>query len=112
MKKKSTIEFCDKCGSIMIPEKKTKNIYLKCRSCGAEKKRNVGDLKIIEKKEKVRGIVVLEKDRIILPMTDKMCPKCENIKAYYWLQQTRSADEPPTQFFRCVKCNHVWREYK
>jgi len=40
------------------------------------------------------------------------CEVCGNKKAWYWLQQTRSADEPPTQFFRCTKCKRVWREYK
>lgn len=110
-KKKSTgsIEFCKKCGSIMLPEKKG---ILKCRSCGYQIRKSVRDLKIVEEKKKSDAVIVLEKDQTILPMVDKMCPVCENMKAYYWLQQTRSADEPPTQFFRCAKCKHVWREYK
>ena len=36
--------------------------------------------------------------------------KCGGKEAYYWLIQTRSADEPPTQFFKCVKCKHTWRD--
>ncbi|MBI2971896.1 MAG: transcription factor S [Candidatus Aenigmarchaeota archaeon] len=106
------MEFCKKCGSIMIPEKRRKNTFLKCRSCGYEIQKNIHGLRIVEEKKAPKGIVVLEKDETILPVTDKACEKCDNPKAHWWLQQTRSADEPPTQFFRCTKCRHVWREYK
>ncbi len=106
---KSGIEFCKKCGAIMLPEGSSK---LKCRNCGYSVKAAVKELRIVEKKENVKGVIVLEKDPILLPVTERACPKCGNSKAYYWLQQTRSADEPPTQFFRCVKCKYVWREYK
>ena len=109
---KIRIEFCKKCGSIMLPEKKMKNVYLKCRKCGYEVKKVIKDLRITEEKKGKKGIIVIEKDAALLPITDRACEKCSHGKAYYWLQQTRSADEPPTQFFRCVKCKHVWREYK
>ena len=109
MKKEApSIDFCKKCGSIMLPEKKK----MKCRSCGYSVKKTTKELKLVEKKQAKKSVVVLEKDAIVLPITDKECEKCSNPRAYYWLQQTRSADEPPTQFFRCVKCKHVWREYK
>lgn len=111
-KSHTPVEFCKKCGSIMLPEKRGKSISLKCRKCGHHTKKGPKDIRIIEENPKVKGVVILEKNETMLPTTDKMCPKCEHIKAYYWLQQTRSADEPPTQFFRCVKCKHVWREYK
>ena len=106
------MEFCKKCRSLMVPIKKGKAIHLKCRKCGYEAKETVRELKISEKVPKGRGVILLEKDEITLPTTDRTCPQCGNEKAYFWLQQTRAADEPPTQFFRCVKCKHVWREYK
>ena len=69
---------------------------------------------IIEKmgKEK-REIVVMMKDEgeKELPVTTITCPKCGNTKAYWWMQQTRSADEPPTLFYKCTKCGYTWREY-
>ena len=40
-----------------------------------------------------------------------VCPKCKNNQAVWWLLQTRSGDEPPTQFYRCTKCAQTWREY-
>ncbi|KAJ4517652.1 RNA polymerase III C11 subunit [Exophiala dermatitidis] len=41
------------------------------------------------------------------------CPneKCDSNKAYFYQLQTRSADEPPTSFFKCVECGKQWREY-
>ena len=96
----------------MVPVKKGKTASLKCRKCGYSSNKTVSGLRIEEKIVKRKGVVVIEKDDMLLPVTDKNCPECDNPKAYYWLQQTRSADEPPTQFFRCVKCRHTWREYK
>lgn len=101
-----SVEFCT-CGSIMVPIGKD---LLRCRSCGREIKKHL-DIKM-ETKSKKEEIVVIENNEPDLPTTDKPCSKCGNEKAYYWLIQTRSIDEPPTQFFRCVKCKHVWREYK
>ena len=109
------MEFCPKCGSLMIPVKKKKNIYMHCKKCGYEKKKILKSMKISEKKEIASKVVVITKQKnkeTSLPLTDKICPKCNNSKAYWWLQQTRSMDEPPTQFYRCSKCGYTWREYK
>jgi len=45
------------------------------------------------------------------PKTNEECPKCKHKEAYYWLVQTRAADEAATRFFKCVKCMHTWRAY-
>ena len=39
------------------------------------------------------------------------CEKCGNDEAVWWMLQTRSADEPTTQFYRCNKCQYTWRDY-
>ena len=97
----------------MIPIKQDDGgSFLKCRSCGAKINKPAINYKIKESVKKSKDIAVIEKDTIVLPTTEKDCPKCDHGRAYWWLQQTRSADEPPTQFFRCVKCNYTWREYK
>ena len=45
-------------------------------------------------------------------VTKVLCPKCEKtVEAEWAMQQTRGADEPPTRFYRCKTCGHVWREY-
>lgn len=108
------MEFCQKCGNIMIVQKKGEKAYLCCHKCKKEKP---------VKKEKVviaaampakkKEIVIMQKgdEAIDLPKTRTMCPKCEGTEAYWWMQQTRSADEPPTLFYRCTKCNYSWRSY-
>jgi DNA-directed RNA polymerase subunit M len=45
------------------------------------------------------------------PKTKIICPKCGYEEAYWYMQQTRGADEPPTVFYTCVKCKHSWRSY-
>ena len=45
-----------------------------------------------------------------MPTAKVECPKCANLGAYWWIVQTRGADESPTQFFRCTKCGYTWRE--
>jgi DNA-directed RNA polymerase, subunit M/Transcription elongation factor TFIIS len=57
--------------------------------------------------------VVGDVDTSKLPVSKEVtCPKCGNHEAYYWMIQTRAADEPPTRFYKCVKCGHTWREYE
>jgi len=37
------------------------------------------------------------------------CPKCKSTRVSNYEKQTRSADEPMTQFFECIDCGHRWR---
>ena len=106
------MQFCPKCGTIMIPVKKKAHAVLTCRKCGFTQKKVVKAVKITEKPEKNHRVIVLEKNLTSLPKTEKECPKCGHQQVYWWMQQTRGTDEPPTQFFKCVKCNNTWREYK
>jgi DNA-directed RNA polymerase subunit M len=109
------MEFCDKCGGLMIPKKSGKRIILICRKCGKKKKAKEKKFKISVSTEKKVGkiIVVEERKRVdVLPKTQMTCPKCGNDEAYWWMQQTRAADEAPTRFYKCTKCGHVWREYE
>jgi DNA-directed RNA polymerase subunit M len=42
---------------------------------------------------------------------DMNCPKCGEKKVISWMEQTRASDEAPTRFYKCLNCNHTWREY-
>lgn len=99
------MDFCS-CGGMLVPSGKT----AVCRSCGKRADKHV-NVKITTKIAK-KDMVVIEDNTPDLPTTSKECKKCRNNVAYYWLIQTRSADEPPTQFFKCTKCKYTWREYK
>jgi DNA-directed RNA polymerase subunit M len=111
------MEFCKKCGGLLVPQKKGKSVVLVCRKCGAKRTGKVKpkDFKIgvSTKLKKEKVIVVDKKSRFeALPKTTAQCPKCENSEAYWWMEQTRAADEAPTRFYKCTKCSHVWREYE
>ena len=108
------MKFCDKCGNLMVVERKRKNVYLVCRKCGRRIKAKREKVKITEKMiTKKKDIVIIGKDEGLaeLPKTRIICPKCENPEAYWWMQQTRAADEPPTIFYKCNKCGYSWRTY-
>ena len=38
------------------------------------------------------------------------CRKCGSRETSYYEVQTRSADEPMTQFITCLKCENRWRQ--
>lgn len=107
------MDFCKKCGSLMIAKEIKKKTFLVCRSCGLK----LQHYKPLEIQEKIRkspkesGVVIIEEEGEALPKTKAECSKCANKEAFWWIQQTRSADEAPTLFLRCTKCKHSWREY-
>ena len=101
------MEFCPKCGAILVL--KTKNYG--CPRCSYSTTEKV-NLKTSEKQEeKIEVGVVSSKETSTLPIVTEICVKCKNHKAYFWTVQTRASDESETKFFKCVKCEHTWREY-
>ena len=111
------VEFCPECSSLLRKKIFDGKPFLACR-CGykqeTEHDNSEIQKKIEEKKEALKEnlIVVSEEDRIsVNPIVRRDCPKCDNKEAEAWQEQTRSADEPSTSFFRCTKCKFTWREY-
>lgn len=103
--------FCPKCGSILLPKKENSKRFLVC-SCGY--KTNDLDNATLKEvvKEKEKEVEVIDRGELqTLPKIKVECPKCKHNEAYYWTVQTRAGDEGETQFFRCTKCGHTWREY-
>jgi len=108
------MEFCEKCGAMMVPfTKDNGDRALKCRSCEHTKEIEGGKLRVSQDIEKTPRdkIVVVEDDSIPMPVTKASCPKCGNTDAYYWTVQTRRGDEGATEFYRCTQCKHTWRNY-
>ena len=111
------VEFCPECHNMLRKKLLDGKPSLACR-CGyhqdlvrdeVERQNNIQ-----KKKDALKDnlIVVSEEDKIsVHPIVPKDCPKCKHDEAEAWQEQTRSADEPSTSFFRCTKCKHTFREY-
>jgi len=91
----------------------SKGDEIPCPGCGEAQKAK-SEIKLSEKVKKAEEKEIVDTDNAteVNPITDAECPECKNKKAYYWTKQTRAGDEPETQFFKCVKCNHQWRDYR
>ena len=106
------MQFCPKCGSIMVPKKDGKKVVVACGRCSF-KSSDISDLSFKEeanKKEEPK-VGVIDSDIETLPTTEADCEKCGNDLAYFWEIQTRASDEPATKFLKCTKCKHIWRDY-
>lgn len=42
--------------------------------------------------------------------TAAVCPSCSFNEAYFMQMQIRSADEPMSVFYKCVKCSNQWND--
>lgn len=102
------MEFCPKCGAVLIQKKKREG----CARCNYSSKGKIKILAFEKIEEKKEEILVAKKDMQTFPIINEKCKKCSNDKAYFWTVQTRSGDEAETKFFKCTKCEFTWREYR
>ena len=102
------MEFCEKCGALLLPDKGKKKLV--CGSCGKSKKTK-NTLLVKEEVKEGKNLEVVDKDIDVNPEIKEECPKCKHEKAKFWTLQTRAGDEAETRFFECCKCKHRWREY-
>lgn len=103
------MEFCPKCGGIILMEESK---IPACAKCGYKHK---GKLKLqaSEKLEVSERIAIVDESKLnTRPVVDIKCPSCKNKEAYFWTMQTRSSDESETKFYKCKKCEHTWRVYR
>jgi len=105
------MQFCPKCASALLPTKRQKAIVLSCPKCGYESRQSDRIVQKLEQQKERVVIIGREEEKIrTLPKTKVECRKCGHKEAFYWLVQTRSAEESSTQFFRCTSCGTTWRE--
>jgi transcription factor S len=115
------MKFCPKCETRM--KTNVDQGVILCPKCGLEIENHVdenGSSSINNKKLAEAGenssagslkVIEIEGGAEALPTTSADCSKCGNSTAFWWMLQTRSADEATTQFYRCTKCAHTWRNY-
>jgi transcription factor S len=111
------MEFCPKCGSLLVTKKTGTEVTLVCGKCGYGKGADLkaeskGSGKVIKHSLHEQMTVISKEDDVKTMPTMRMeCPKCGNMLVFVWQVQTRGGDEASTQFFRCTKCSHTFREY-
>lgn len=115
------MEFCPKCGSRLELRKskvgKDFELVLTCSKCEYEKhetrKVRPKASKFIKTDAQKSVTIISKEDQKLrtLPTLKVECPKCGNKLVYVWQVQTRGGDEASTQFMRCTKCDHTFREY-
>jgi len=112
------VKFCPRCGSLMTLRNVGGKVVWVCPSCGYQEEAGPGSAQLAVLRQQIKHdakerLVVIDKNAKpeSLPKTRAVCPRCGYHEAYYWVVQTRKADEPPTRFFKCVRCGYVWREY-
>jgi len=93
------LEFCPSWGSRLEPKKTGigNAFVLCCAKCNFTKQP-------IEKKA-TTGAVIQPKAKPFMSVLG------QNDEVYVWMVQTRGGDEAMTQFMRCTKCGHTFREY-
>ena len=105
------MEFCPSCEVRL----KNDNGSLSCPKCKYVKEKIDEHAKEKSKEVDSEFLVMEESDlkqSKALESTVKIdCEKCHNQEGVSWTFQTRSADEPETKFYRCIKCNYTWRDY-
>jgi len=104
------MKFCPKC-EIRL---KKSDSGLRCARCGhAEGGKDGAARKPAAEEPEVSELNVLDEGEggEALPTIRIDCAKCGHGEAVWWMLQTRSADEATTQFYRCAKCGHTWRNY-
>ena len=103
------MKFCPDC-EVRLKKNNTDS-SLSCPKCGYSESGTKETKK--ETKEEVSELNVFEENegKETLPSIKIDCEKCGNNEAVWWMLQTRSADEPTTQFYRCTKCSYTWRNY-
>ena len=112
------MEFCPTCGLRLEPKKGEGVIVLACSKCGFSKQAssNRGQAKVIRviqpKSQPFMTVISEEEQKVkTMPTIRVKCDKCGNNLVYVWQVQTRGGDEASTQFMRCTKCGHTFREY-
>ncbi|VDO69248.1 unnamed protein product [Schistosoma mattheei] len=110
--------FCPLCHSLLMIEESAHCYSLNCSAPLCSYRWFVTQPLVLEHKPRQDVRLRLEEDAVFSvedeysssAQTDEKCPKCGHTRAYFVQMQTRSADEPSTTKYSCMKCHHIWTE--
>ncbi len=116
--------FCPKCGTLSFPSP-SGDISCTNYKCGYVGPANLvikgtdgKDVDLSKAKSSTEAKsrkyeVIKDSDKLqgVLTTGTYMCPKCDAMEVFSYLEQTRSSDEPETRMLTCKDCSHGWREY-
>ena len=103
------MKFCPKC-EIKLKKSDSGLQCPKCNYVEGEEGKHTKKIEVEETNSEFNVLAENEGEET-LPTIKIECEKCGHDEAVWWMLQTRSADEPTTQFYRCTKCRYTWRNY-
>ncbi|GAA56632.1 DNA-directed RNA polymerase III subunit RPC10 [Clonorchis sinensis] len=110
--------FCPLCHSLLMVEESANCYSLNCSTPCCSYQWFVTQPLVQEHKPRQDVRLRLEEDAVFSiddqysssAQIEEKCPKCGHNRAYFVQMQTRSADEPSTTKYSCMKCRHIWTE--
>ncbi|GKU87897.1 hypothetical protein SLEP1_g2224 [Rubroshorea leprosula] len=106
------MEFCPTCGTLLQYERATPSRFF-CPACPyvcyLESNVKIKRRQHLVKKE-IEPVFTKEEMKAGGAETDATCPFCGYGRALFKQMQIRSADEPASTIYECLKCEKIWRE--
>jgi DNA-directed RNA polymerase III subunit RPC11 len=105
------MHFCPLCGNLLLLEEDVNGMRFCCPACPymhSLKRKYTSHAKI--KKKQLDDVLGGEDAWQNVDKTAARCPQCSFDQAYFMQIQIRSADEPSTTFYRCVRCSKQWND--
>lgn len=102
--------FCPFCCNLLVTEHQ-QSVMLVCVTCPYSYK--LSSTLTFAQKGTMKAVEVVVDEDDALKNANKCqvkCPKCSHEEALFVELQTRSADEPMTIFYQCIKCKFNWKE--
>eukprot|EP01040_Poterioochromonas_malhamensis_P013617 gene13617-15003_t len=105
------MHFCPLCGNLLLLEEGTGGMRFCCPTCPYLQTVNkVYTSRAKIKKKQLDDVLGGDDAWENVDKTTAKCPACAYTEAYFMQIQIRSADEPSTTFYRCVKCSKQWND--
>lgn len=109
------LSFCPWCNNLVVPLFDVRKCSMAPR-CGYKESVDVGSgsavdvIDFVEVGGRNNDTFSVSEDMSGWGTTEIRCDKCNNNSAFFKQMQTRSADEPMTEFYKCTQCSHRWKQ--